>query len=119
MRVYHSGDSAIFSDLKLLSEPYRPNIGLITACELENKFLYKFGFQDHIGNEMNNYEGALASLWLGLEYAIICHYLIPDGREDVQNKFHILETRHSDNISLVLPLALRPDEIFEYWGSVD
>ena len=118
VRIYHSGDSAIFSDLKLIGELYRPNIGLITACELEKEFLQKFGLQDHIGNEMNGDEGALASLWLGLEYAIICHYLNPDGREDVQKFFHILESRHSDNIPLVQPLALRPGEVFEYDGKV-
>lgn len=116
VRIYHSGDSAIFSDLKLIGELYKPNIGLITACELEIEFLQKFGLQDHIGNEMNGDEGALAALWLGVEYAIICHYLSPDGHEDIDKFIKILESRNSGPTHMVKPLALRPGEVFEYTG---
>ena len=116
VRIYHSGDSAIFSDLKLIGELYKPNIGLITACELENEYLQRFGLKDHIGNEMNGDEGALAAMWLGVEYAIICHYLNPDGREDVQKFINILTNRHSDAGPLVKPLALQPGEVWEYQG---
>ncbi len=114
VRIYHSGDSAIFSDLKLIGELYRPNIGLLCACEVEREYLELLGLQDHYGNEMNGDEGALAAIWMGLEYAIICHYLDPEGREDVRKFFNILESRHSDEGPLVKPLALRPGEVFEY-----
>jgi L-ascorbate metabolism protein UlaG (beta-lactamase superfamily) len=116
VRIYHSGDSAIFGDLKLIGELYRPNVGLLCACELESEYLESLGLIDHYGNEMNGDEGALAAMWLGLEYAIICHYLDPEGREDVKKFFNILENRHSDEGSLVEPLALRPGEVFEYQG---
>jgi L-ascorbate metabolism protein UlaG (beta-lactamase superfamily) len=116
VRIYHSGDSAIFSDLKLIGELYKPTIGLLCACELEEEFLKSFGLQDHIGNEMNGDEGALAAQWLGVEYAIICHYLNPEGHEDVRKFFSILENRHSDEGPLVKPLALRPGEVFEAPG---
>lgn len=114
VRIYHSGDSAIFSDLKLIGELYKPNIGLIAACELESEYLQRFGLQDHIGNEMNGDEGALAAMWLGVDYAIICHYLNPVGREDVQKFINILNNRHSDGGPLVKPLALYPGEVWEY-----
>jgi L-ascorbate metabolism protein UlaG (beta-lactamase superfamily) len=116
VRIYHSGDSAIFSDLKLIGELYKPNIGLLCACELEHEYLESLELQDHFGNEMNGDEGALAAMWLGLEYAIICHYLSPEGRGDVRKFFNILESRHSDEGPLVKPLALRPGEVFEYQG---
>lgn len=119
VRIYHSGDSAIFSDLKLIGELYKPNIGLIAACELENEYLQSLGLKDHIGNEMNGDEGAMAALWLGVEYAIICHYLDPEGREDVQKFITILSNRFSDDTPLVKPLALRPGEVFEYRGRAD
>lgn len=114
VRIYHSGDSAIFSDLRLIGDLYRPNIGLLCACELEAEYLESLGLQDHFGNEMNGDEGALAAMWLGLEYAIICHYLDPEGREDVEKFFRILENRHSDEGPMVKPLALNPGEVFEY-----
>jgi L-ascorbate metabolism protein UlaG (beta-lactamase superfamily) len=116
VRIYHSGDSAIFSDLKLIGELYRPNVGLITACELESELLAHFGLQDHIGNEMNGDEGALAAMWLGLDVAIICHYLQPEGHEDVRKFINILESRNSDVRPLIKPMALRSGEIITYSG---
>jgi L-ascorbate metabolism protein UlaG (beta-lactamase superfamily) len=119
VRIYHSGDSALFSDLKLIGELYKPNIGLITACELESEYLQSLGLKDHIGNEMNGDEGALAAMWLGLEYAIICHYLNPEVQEDVQKFINILNNRHSDSEPLVKPLALHPGEVWEYQSRID
>jgi L-ascorbate metabolism protein UlaG (beta-lactamase superfamily) len=112
VRIYHSGDSAIFSDLKLIGELYRPTIGLICACELEAEILEKYGLRDHIGNEMNGDEGALAALWLGVDHAIICHYLKPEGHEDVDKFLRILENRHSDGGPLIKPHAMHAGEIF-------
>ena len=37
VRIYHSGDTAIFSDLKLIGELYKPNIGLICASKIEQE----------------------------------------------------------------------------------
>jgi L-ascorbate metabolism protein UlaG (beta-lactamase superfamily) len=116
VRIYHSGDSAIFSDLKLIGELYRPNIGLLCACEIENFYLEKLGLYDHCGNEMSGEEGALAARWLGLEYAIICHYLQPEGREDVRRFFSILEDNNLGEGQLVKPVALKPGEVFVYQG---
>jgi len=113
IRIYHSGDSAIFSDLKLIGELYKPNVGLLTACEIESDFLLSLGLQDHIGNEMSGEEGALAAEWLGVEYAIICHYLNPDGHEDVQQFLKILNNRYLDNGRMIKSIALRPGEILK------
>jgi len=119
VRIYHSGDTAIFSDLKLIGELHRPNIGLMCACEIEKEYLEKLGLKDHYGNEMNGDEGALASMWLGLEYAIICHYLNARGHSDVERFFAILQNRTSDERLGTKPIALNPGEIFEYEGRGD
>jgi L-ascorbate metabolism protein UlaG (beta-lactamase superfamily) len=110
VRIYHSGDSAIFSDLKLIGELYRPNIGLLCACEIENDYLQKLGLYDHFGNEMSGDEGALAACWLGLDYAIICHYLDPEGREDVTKFFKNLEILDYKGKCL----APKPGDVVEY-----
>ena len=112
VRIYHSGDSAIFSDLKLIGDLYRPTIGLICSCELEASFLENYGLQDHVGNEMNGDEGAMAAMWLGVEHAIICHYLQPEGHEDVKKFLRILENSYSDGAPLVKARAMRTGEIF-------
>ncbi|MBN1317023.1 MAG: MBL fold metallo-hydrolase [Anaerolineales bacterium] len=112
--IYHSGDTSLFSDLKLIGELHRPSIGLMCACEPEREFLEANDLLDHRGNELNGEEGALAAIWLGLEIAIICHYLEPDGREDVTKFINILRNTQLGNAPLVQPLALRPGETFEY-----
>lgn len=116
VRIYHSGDTAIFSDLKLIGELYQPNIGLMCACEIEKYYLEKLGLMDHYGNEMNGDEGALAAMWLRLEYAIICHYLQVKDNPDIERFFAILQNRCSDEKPYTKPLALNPGEIFEYEG---
>jgi L-ascorbate metabolism protein UlaG (beta-lactamase superfamily) len=108
-RIYHSGDSAIFSDLKLIGQLYQPNVGLMCACELEQEYLLSLGLKDHYGNEMSGDEGALAAMWLGLEYAICCHYLDPDGRADVEKFVSLLS-----NMEGPKPVVLRPGQIFTY-----
>jgi len=106
-RIYHSGDSAIFSDLKLIGQLYRPTVGLMCACELEQEYLASMGLKDHYGNEMSGDEGALAATWLGLEIAICCHFLDPDGRADVQKFVSVLRSMEGPK-----PVVLRPGESF-------
>lgn len=83
VRIFHSGDTAIFSDLKLIGELYKPTVGLICACEIEKYYLESLGLMDHYGNEMSGDEGALAAKWLGVSHAILCHYLNPEGHKDI------------------------------------
>ncbi len=108
-RIYHSGDTAIFSDLRLIGELYRPSVGLMCACELEQEYLESAGLQDHYGNEMSGEEGALAARWLGLEYAICCHFLQPEGRPDVNRFVAVLNAGEGPK-----PVVLRPGETFTY-----
>ena len=77
-RFYHYGDTAIFSDLKLIGELHRPTIGALgitTPVELEEHDPCAGRI---IGGEMSPREGALAAQWLGLETVLPCHYLNPD-----------------------------------------
>jgi len=108
-RIYHSGDTAIYSDLKLIGQLYQPTVGLMCACELEQEYLQSLGLQDHYGNEMSGDEGALAATWLGLQYAVCCHFLHPDGRADVQKFVAVLSSMEGPK-----PVVLRPGESFVY-----
>lgn len=85
VRIYHSGDSAIFSDLKLIGDLYHPTVGLICACEIEKDYLMGLGLKDHYGNEMSGFEGALAASWLKVDHAILCHYLSKENHQDVDD----------------------------------
>lgn len=108
-RIYHSGDSAIFSDMKLIGQLYRPTVGLMCACEIEKEYLESLKLFDHFGNEMSGDEGALASTWLNLEYAFCCHYLNPEGHKDVELFKAMLSSPEGPR-----PVILKPGEVFEY-----
>ncbi len=108
-RVYNSSDTAIFSDMKLFGELYKPNVGLINIT-MDNVFDF---FPTFYSGEMSAYEAALAAKWLGLEYAVACHYVDVNG-PDVQRFIRLLNDMTSDNEPYVKPVALAPGEIFEY-----
>ena len=114
VRIYHSGDTAIYSDLKLVGELYRPNIGLISCSEVEKDYLEKHGILDHYASEMNGDEGALAALWLGVEYALCSHYLYPKGHQDIDKFVSILNNRTSDEGPVVKPVVLEAGDVFVY-----
>ena len=61
--VYHPGDTAIFSDLKLFAELYKPEIGLLPVG----------GFPGLLA-EMSPEEAALAAKWMALRTALPMHY---------------------------------------------
>lgn len=63
IRIYHPGDTAIFGDLKLFGQLYRPQIGLMPVGSVPGAFAH-----------MDPHEAALATKWLGLKFAIPMHY---------------------------------------------
>jgi L-ascorbate metabolism protein UlaG (beta-lactamase superfamily) len=76
VRIYHFGDSALFSDMKLIGELYCPTVGLLGCAQTD-------GLPDNpgpgtlISGEMTPDEAALAAEWLGVRYAIATHYMHP------------------------------------------
>ena len=104
VRIYNASDTAIFSDMKLIGELHRPQIGLMNVT-IENDFDFLPTF--HTG-EMTAYEAALASQWMGLEYAVACHYTRRDC-PDVDQFVTLLEAA-----PYVKPVALNPGETFNY-----
>jgi L-ascorbate metabolism protein UlaG (beta-lactamase superfamily) len=108
-RIYNASDTALFSDMKLIGELEKPDVGLMNVT-IENcfDFLPKF-----LTGEMTPYEAALASQWLGLEYAIACHYTIRDC-PDVNQFVALLNEMRNDGKPLVVPVAMNPGEEFVY-----
>ena len=108
-RIYNASDTALFSDMKLLGELYKPHVGLMNVT-IENCFDF---LPEFVTGEMTPYEAALASQWLGLEYAIACHYTIKDCA-DVYQFVELLNKMHSENKLNVKPVAMNPGEEFVY-----
>ena len=89
VRFYHYGDTAIFSDLKLQAELYRPTIGCIGIANPQ-EILHRNPMPGRmLTAEMSPYEGALAAQWLGLNTVLPCHYCNPDDPEVAEFERHL------------------------------
>jgi L-ascorbate metabolism protein UlaG (beta-lactamase superfamily) len=112
VRFYHYGDTAIFSDLKLQGELYRPNIGCVgIANPLE--ILHRFPAPGQmLTAEMSPREGALAAQWLGLETVFPCHYINPDCEEVCEFNHH-LEKAKARGERVPRSVVLKPGDVFE------
>src|SRR5947209_13538918 len=78
VRFYHYGDTALFSDMKLQAELYRPTIGCIGIANPQEILARNPMPGAMLTGEMSPYEGALAARWLGLETVLPCHYINPN-----------------------------------------
>jgi L-ascorbate metabolism protein UlaG (beta-lactamase superfamily) len=105
VRVYHFGDSAIFGDMRLIGQLYRPTIGIL-GCTQPKPLLAQLsaGAGNVVTGEMSPDEAALAAELLGVRYAVATHYVDVDD-EDVRSFLdHV--PRH-DTTGRRVPLALR------------
>lgn len=108
VRVYHSGDSALFSDMRLTAQLHQPTIGLM-GCSQPYALLPDLypGSGEVVTGEMDPDEAALAAEFLGLRIAVASHYL--DTDEDDVHRFLERVPIH-DTSGRRVAIALRPDE---------
>ncbi|MGH2410957.1 MAG: MBL fold metallo-hydrolase, partial [Chloroflexota bacterium] len=78
VRIYHYGDTAIFSDLRLIGELYQPTVGLLGCSQPRALADAVPGPGRIVTGEMTPREAALAAEYLGLRLAVACHYLDAD-----------------------------------------
>ena len=109
--IYVAGDTALFSDLKLLGELYQPKVGLINVGVPREHRGEEHGVPEYLTGEMDAKEAALACQWLGIQYAIPCHHDDPDLPEIVKFKELLEEARQKDS-NAPEPVILRPGESF-------
>jgi L-ascorbate metabolism protein UlaG (beta-lactamase superfamily) len=64
IRIYHAGDTSLFSDLRLIGMLYKPNIMLVGVANVSEGYPI----------EMNPTEAALATLWVTPDIVIPMHY---------------------------------------------
>lgn len=83
-RFYHYGDTALFTDMKLQAELYRPTIGAIGIANPQ-EILGRFPMPgEMLTSELSPREGILAAQWLGLKTILPCHYINPDTNPDLR-----------------------------------
>jgi len=100
VRIYNVGDTALFSDMKLIGQLYRPNLALMPIGGSPS---VTGGF-----GHLQPYEAALATQWVGPEVVIPVHYA-PDSN-DAQ--------LFAEHLRLLAPTVklrvLKPDETFDF-----
>jgi L-ascorbate metabolism protein UlaG (beta-lactamase superfamily) len=83
-RFYHYGDTAIFSDMKLQAELYRPTIGALGIANPVEILDRNPMPGEMFTGELSPREGILAAQWLGLKTILPCHYITPETNQDLQ-----------------------------------
>lgn len=78
VRFYHYGDTALFTDLKLIAQLYEPTIGCVGITQPQEILNRVTGPGKVLTGEMNAREGALAAQWLGVKTILPCHYIDPN-----------------------------------------
>jgi L-ascorbate metabolism protein UlaG (beta-lactamase superfamily) len=114
-RIYHSGDTALFGDLRLIGELYQPTIGLINVGVPRAHTGATHGVPVYLTGEMDAHEAALACQWLGLRHAIPCHHddiTLPE----VVRFAELLDAARVETPDAPTPVLLSPGETF--WPEV-
>jgi L-ascorbate metabolism protein UlaG (beta-lactamase superfamily) len=111
VRFYHYGDTAIFSDMKLQAELYRPTIGCVGIAN-PVEILDRFPMPGRmLTAEMSPREGAMAAQWLGLDTVLPCHYINPDN-DDVREFNRCLREARTRGERVPVSHVLAPGDVF-------
>ena len=116
VRIYHYGDTAIFGDLRLIGELYRPTVGLLGCSQPQELLAQVPGPGRFLTGEMSPDEAALAAEMLGLDVAVACHYF-DAGHADVAEFVRLVPERDSTGrraavapeVGATLTVEARPD----------
>jgi L-ascorbate metabolism protein UlaG (beta-lactamase superfamily) len=111
VRFYHYGDTAIFSDLRLIAELYQPNIGCVGITNPIEILARVIGPGRMLTAEMSPREGALAAQWLGLETILPCHYINPDC-DEVREFNQLLDQARDRGERVPRSVVLKPGDVF-------
>lgn len=113
VRFYHYGDTALFSDLKLIGELYQPTIGCVGITQPREILSRISGPGRILTGEMSPREGALAAEWLGLGTVLPCHYIDPDCA-DVREFGRCLDEARRNGRTVPEAIVLAPGDTLEF-----
>jgi len=109
-KVYNASDTALFSDLKLIGDLHQPEVGLLNVT-IENPFDF---LPEFLTGEMTPYEAALAAQWLGLKYAVACHYTNADCPDVHEFESLLNYMKDKNGGGGPVPVILNPGETFTW-----
>ena len=110
--IYHSGDTTIFGDLRLIGELYEPTVALVNVGVPRAHRGAKHGVPNYLTGEMDAREAAMACSWLGVRYAIPCHHddvTLPE----IVRFGELLSAARSNDPGAPEPVLLSPGDTFD------
>ncbi|MGZ9722723.1 metal-dependent hydrolase [Rhizobium miluonense] len=110
VRLYHPGDTSLFSDMKLLAELYRPTIGSIGIANPDG--VSSPGPGEKLTSDLSPEEGVLASQWLGLRTVLPCHYTNPENHQ-VTAFVEAIDQARTRGETVPEAIVMRPGEWLE------
>jgi len=112
-RIYHPGDTGLFSDMKLIKKRFKPTIGLMhvslpleEGVGLPHPECYKSG-------ELTPEEALIASEWLGISDVVTSHYVDPECA-DVKIFLELVEQNKKKGGFVPTVHVLPPGETIEW-----
>jgi L-ascorbate metabolism protein UlaG (beta-lactamase superfamily) len=116
VRFYHYGDTALFSDLRLIGELYQPTLACVGITQPQEILDRVSGPGRILTGEMSPREGVLAAQWLGAPLVLPCHYLDADC-PDVREFEAGLAAARARGEKVPDSLVLQPGDILETDGA--
>ena len=110
VRLYHPGDTALTTDMKLWGELYRPTVGLMHVSLPEGEGVSLPHIECYKSGELTPQEAYLASQWLGLEHVIVSHYVDPNS-VDVKDFLAVAQAQNRHDGLAPKVTVMRPSEV--------
>jgi len=107
--MYHPGDTALFSDMKLIAEYMRPTVGLIHVTLPEGEGVSLPHQDQYRCGEMTPSEALVASKWLNLKDVLVSHYMDPRC-DDVNEFLDLVQTSRENGEYGPRTIVLAPGE---------
>jgi L-ascorbate metabolism protein UlaG (beta-lactamase superfamily) len=107
--IYHPGDTALFSDMKLIAQQMRPTVGLIHVTLPVGEGVSLPHQEEYQCGEITPAEALVACEWLGLKEVIVSHYMDPKC-DDVKEFLRLIQTKRQKGGHAPETIVLRPGE---------
>ena len=111
--IYHPGDTALFSDMKLIADTVHPTVGLMHVTLPEGEGVSLPHQEQYKCGEMTPAETLTACEWLGLEEVIVSHYMDPEC-DDVKEFVELVKKNEEKSRFNPKTLVLAPGEVHEW-----
>ncbi len=113
IRIYHPGDTALFSDMKLIGQLYKPTVGLMHVSLPSDKGVSMPHPECYKSGELTPQEALLASEWMGLDEVITSHYVNADC-DDVKEFIKLVEENKKNGQYAPKTVVLAPGDVHKW-----